>query len=75
MLNLKDDMKQLQWLRQITNGNECGLQNVPEDILKNITGQIRQLREVPKRLDEYTQDERDAFPRLFEWSVHVTLNS
>ncbi|KAI0212630.1 39S ribosomal protein L13, mitochondrial [Lamellibrachia satsuma] len=49
-------------------------ENVPEDILKNITGQIRQQREVPKRLDEYTQEERDAFPRLFEWPEDYVPN-
>ena len=41
----------------------------------NISGQIQQQREVPKRLDEYSQEERDSFPRLFEWSVHNLTDS
>ncbi|XP_053323450.1 39S ribosomal protein L13, mitochondrial [Spea bombifrons] len=39
---------------------------IPEDIMKNLVTEIRQPRIVPKRLDEYSQDEIDAFPRL--WS-------
>lgn len=42
-------------------------QNVPDEILKNVTGQIRQVQAIPKRLDEYTAEERAEFPRLFEW--------
>lgn len=45
------------------------LQEIPEEILKNITGQIRQVMPVPKRLDEFSAEERDQFPRLFEWRV------
>jgi len=39
---------------------------VPEDILQNITAQIPQVRPVPKKLTEYTEDEKEAFPKLFE---------
>lgn len=40
---------------------------IPKDIAENICSQIRQLRPVPKRLKEYTQEELDNFPKLFEW--------
>jgi len=42
-------------------------ENVPEDILRNISGEIQQVMPVPKRLDEYSQEERNKFPRLFDW--------
>ncbi|XP_058524502.1 large ribosomal subunit protein uL13m isoform X2 [Ochotona princeps] len=40
--------------------------NIPEDILKNLVEELPQPRKVPKRLDEYTQEEIEAFPRV--WS-------
>ncbi|XP_064124090.1 large ribosomal subunit protein uL13m isoform X2 [Loxodonta africana] len=40
--------------------------DIPEDILKNLVEELPQPRKVPRRLDEYTQEEIDAFPRL--WS-------
>ncbi|XP_059173550.1 large ribosomal subunit protein uL13m-like [Physella acuta] len=40
---------------------------IPEDILGNITGQISQVQVVPKKLTDYTQEEIDNFPRLFEF--------
>ncbi|GFT28957.1 39S ribosomal protein L13, mitochondrial [Trichonephila clavipes] len=40
---------------------------IPDDIKINICSQIRQLRPVPKRLSEYTKEELDQFPKLFEW--------
>ncbi|XP_054711599.1 39S ribosomal protein L13, mitochondrial-like [Uloborus diversus] len=40
---------------------------IPEDIKVNICSQIRQLRPVPKRLSEYSQEELDQFPKLFDW--------
>merc|ERR1711972_1241213 len=39
---------------------------VPQDILQNITAQIPQVRPVPKKLTEYTDAEKEAFPKLFE---------
>nr|XP_054772741.1 LOW QUALITY PROTEIN: 39S ribosomal protein L13, mitochondrial-like [Lytechinus pictus] len=38
---------------------------VPEDIIANISEQIKPSRELPKALTEYTQEERDSFPRLW----------
>ncbi|XP_058899442.1 large ribosomal subunit protein uL13m isoform X2 [Kogia breviceps] len=40
--------------------------DIPEDILKNLVEELPQPRKVPKRLDEYTQEEIEAFPRV--WS-------
>lgn len=41
--------------------------SIPKEIAENICSQIRQLRPVPKRLKEYTQEELDKFPKIFEW--------
>ncbi|XP_074643239.1 large ribosomal subunit protein uL13m-like [Tubulanus polymorphus] len=41
--------------------------DIPDDIRANITDQIRQIMPVPKRLDEYSPEERKTFPKLFDW--------
>ncbi|MEE6463249.1 hypothetical protein FKM82_005831 [Ascaphus truei] len=38
---------------------------IPEDIMKNLVEELAQPRKVPKKLDEYSQEEIDAFPRLW----------
>ncbi|XP_027470540.1 39S ribosomal protein L13, mitochondrial isoform X2 [Zalophus californianus] len=40
--------------------------DIPEDIRKNLVEELPQPRKVPRRLDEYTQEEIEAFPRV--WS-------
>ncbi|KFM79358.1 39S ribosomal protein L13, mitochondrial, partial [Stegodyphus mimosarum] len=40
---------------------------IPDEIKENICSQIRQLRPAPKRLNEYSQEELDQYPKLFEW--------
>ena len=43
--------------------------NVPEEIMANVSDQIQQIQIVPKRLEEYTQEEKDNFPHIFDWYV------
>ncbi|XP_061919065.1 39S ribosomal protein L13, mitochondrial isoform X3 [Entelurus aequoreus] len=38
---------------------------LPDDILANLTEQLPQPREIPRKLSEYSQEEIDAFPRLW----------
>lgn len=40
-------------------------QDIPEHIRKNLVEVLPQPRKVPKRFDEYTQEEIDAFPKLW----------
>ncbi|XP_001514853.1 39S ribosomal protein L13, mitochondrial [Ornithorhynchus anatinus] len=40
-------------------------EDVPESILKNLVEELSQPRRVPRRLDEYTKEEIEAFPRLW----------
>ncbi|TTF41801.1 39S ribosomal protein L13, mitochondrial [Bagarius yarrelli] len=40
---------------------------LPEDILTNLTEELPQPRAIPRKLSEYTQAERDAFPQL--WTI------
>ena len=39
---------------------------VPEDIAANVTNQIRQLRPVPKSVQEYSEEDLAKFPKLFD---------
>lgn len=40
--------------------------NVPKEILENVTNQIRQLRPVPERLDQMDEDFVKTFPKIME---------
>ena len=42
-------------------------QNVPEAVLKNVSGHIPQIQTVPKGLSDYTAEERSEIPRLFDF--------
>ncbi|XP_041941681.1 39S ribosomal protein L13, mitochondrial [Alosa sapidissima] len=39
--------------------------DVPEEILQNLTEELPQPRDVPRTLRDYSQEERDAYPRLW----------
>jgi hypothetical protein len=47
---------------------------VPENIIRNLTDQIPPLRVRPKRLEEYTEEEINSVPRLFEWFVYFSMS-
>ncbi|XP_062848622.1 39S ribosomal protein L13, mitochondrial [Trichomycterus rosablanca] len=38
---------------------------IPDDILNNLTEELAQPRAIPRKLSEYTQEERDSFPLLW----------
>ncbi len=40
---------------------------VPEEILQNVTNQIRPLRIVPRLLDTYSEKEIKEFPKIFNF--------
>jgi hypothetical protein len=40
---------------------------IPEDIKRNISGQIRPIMPVPKRLTEYSKEDVDNFPKIFDY--------
>ncbi|XP_003707823.1 mitochondrial ribosomal protein L13 isoform X1 [Megachile rotundata] len=42
-------------------------ENVPADMLNNVTNQIKQLRLVPVRLHEIEPEEKDKIPRLIKY--------
>jgi len=48
-------------------------ENVPSDILSNLSGQIPQVRPIPKPLDEYTNKEFETVPRLFDWPEEYVI--
>ena len=41
-------------------------EDVPEDIITNVTAQIPQLRQVPKSLNDYSEEEKAKFPPVFQ---------
>ncbi|CAG2163025.1 unnamed protein product [Oppiella nova] len=40
---------------------------VPKHILQNVSDQIRQLRPLSKRVDEFTEEEVKEFPKIFDY--------
>lgn len=44
---------------------------LPEDIRSKISAQIRQLREVPRKLDDIPKEELDNFPKLFDFDSPI----
>lgn len=46
---------------------------IPEEIRPNISGQIRPLRPVPKRLTEYTEEEINTYPKVFDYPNDYVL--
>lgn len=41
--------------------------NVPDEIMANISNQLRTGRVVPKRLDEYDGETIEEFPKIMEY--------
>jgi large subunit ribosomal protein L13 len=50
-------------------------ENVPSDVISNICGQIHQVRPVPRRLDEYTKQELQNFPHLYNWPADYVIST
>lgn len=42
-------------------------QNVPPELMGNVSNQIRQVRPVPKRLDYYNKEEVEKYPKLIDY--------
>lgn len=47
--------------------------NVPEEIMENISNQIRQLRSVPKPLESYTSEEIKTYPKIMDYPKDYIL--
>lgn len=41
--------------------------NVPEEIMENITNQIRPLRSIPKTLNTYSNEEVKSYPKIIDY--------
>lgn len=44
---------------------------VPEEIMKNVTSQIPQVKPVPKKLSDYTEEEMQSFPKVFDYPENL----
>lgn len=48
-------------------------EEIPEDVLQNVTSQIRQLRLVPTRLDHIPEEEIKQFPKVMDYPEEYVL--
>lgn len=47
--------------------------NVPQELMANVSNQIRQLRPVPIRLDHYTEQEVKEYPKITDYPKDYIL--
>lgn len=47
--------------------------NIPSNILENVTNQIRQPRVVPQRLDQLDKDFVEKFPKIMDYPSNYVL--
>lgn len=47
--------------------------NVPQEIMENITNQIRSLRPKPKTLDSYSTEEIEKYPKIIDYPEDYVL--
>ena len=47
--------------------------DVPDHIMANISDQIPRLRTLPKTIDDYSQEEIQKFPKLFDYPKDYVL--
>lgn len=40
--------------------------DIPTNLLKNVSNQIQQIRPMPKRLEHYTEEEIQKFPKIID---------
>ncbi|XP_054000769.1 39S ribosomal protein L13, mitochondrial [Hylaeus anthracinus] len=48
-------------------------ENVPKEMLENVSNQIKQLQIAPVRLDDIAIEERENFPRLIQYPIDYQL--
>lgn len=48
-------------------------ENVPQEMLQNVSNQIKQLRPVPVRLDQIPKEEVEQFPKLLAYPEDYIL--
>ncbi|CAH0551656.1 unnamed protein product [Brassicogethes aeneus] len=48
-------------------------ENVPEELMKNVSNQIRGIKPVPKRLDHYSEQEVKEFPKIIDYPKDYVL--
>ena len=48
-------------------------QNVPEHLMNNVCDQIRQIQEIPRKLEEYNEKEIQQFPKIVDLPEDFTV--
>ena len=46
---------------------------VPDEIMSNVTDQMRQVRPVPKAITEFSEEEIQAFPKLWDYPEEYVI--
>ena len=62
------------WKRQILSWSpliHISITQVPDEIMKNVTSQIPQVKPVPKKLSDFTEEERQNFPKVFDYPENL----
>lgn len=47
--------------------------NVPEEIMENISNQIRPLRSIPKKLESYSEEQIKEYPKIIDYPEDYIL--
>lgn len=47
--------------------------NIPKEILANISNQLKQGRPVPKRIDEYDEETIQNYPKIMDYPKNYVL--
>ena len=50
-----------------------GIETVPEEIYKSISGQVEPVRPVPKRLEEFSKEELEKFPKFWDFPEEYVI--
>ena len=50
-----------------------GIDTVPEEILNSISGQIEPVRPIPKKLNEFTTEEIENFPKFMDFPEEYVI--
>jgi len=48
-------------------------EDIPPEIMQNVTSQIRQLRPVPRKLEDYSEEEIQKYPKVFDYPDSYVL--
>ena len=48
-------------------------EDVPDEIMRNVTNQIRQVKRVPKKLEEFSSQDLELYPKLWDYPEQYVI--